>query len=79
MTQLNDMLPDIEIADPAVEAVLSTLSVTEEMAFRFRVETEMFESETRQILLANHVLKETALSSVGAVEAAVALAKRWRL
>lgn len=79
MPQLDDMFPDVEIGDPTVEAVLSALTVTEEMAARVRVETEMLEGETRQILLANHALRETALASAEAVQAAVALAKRWRL
>ena len=79
MFQFDDMLLGVAIADPAVEAVLSTLTVTEEMATRVRAETELLEGETRQILVANRALRETVLSSAETVQVAVALARRWRL
>jgi hypothetical protein len=79
MAQLDDMLRDIEIADPAVEAALTALNVAEEMAILLRAETKIFEGETRQILKANLALRDTSLSSLEVAQAAIALARRWHL
>ena len=79
MAQPDHSLFDVDIADPAVEAVLTLLSASEETAIRIRAETEALEGETRQILQANLVLMVTPASSQEAVHAAVALAKRLRL
>ena len=79
MHQPDDMLQDVELADPAVEAALTALTLAEEIAALVRAETEMLEGETRQILTYNHVLMETALPSMEATQAFIALARRWRL
>ena len=79
MAQPVHPLFDIEITDPAVEAVLMLLSASEETAIRIRTEIEALAGETRQILEANLALMVTPASSQEAVDAAVALARRWRL
>ena len=79
MPKPDDMLLDIEIADPAVEAALTVLTVSEETAILVRAETEALASETRQILEANLALMVTATSSQKAAQAAVALARHWHL
>ena len=80
MLQPDEMLWDVEIDDPAVEAALAALIAAEEMAALVRAETEVLESETRQVLKANHVLMEAAcLPSLEAAQAAIMLARRWRL
>lgn len=60
MLQPDEMLRDVEIDDPAVEAALAALIAAEEMATLVRAETEVLESETRQVLKANHALMEAA-------------------
>lgn len=78
MPQPDDMLSDVEIADPAVEAVLGALTVAEGMAARIHAETELLEGETRRILLSNHALLATGLLSVEAAQAAVVSVRRGR-
>ena len=79
MPKPDDVLLDIEIADLAMEAALMVLTVSAETAILMRAETEVIASETRQILKANLALMVTPTSSQDAVQAAVALARRWRL
>ena len=79
MLMPDNLLLNIEIADPAVEAALTALTVSQEMNIRVRAETEVLADETRQILKANLALRVTPTSSQEAVHTAVALAKRWRL
>lgn len=79
MPQSYDMLQDVEVEDPAVEAVLAALTVAQEMATLVRLETAMLEGETHQILMSNRTLMGTALSSLEAAQAAIVLARRWRL
>ncbi|RZI71325.1 MAG: hypothetical protein EOP13_18435 [Pseudomonas sp.] len=77
MPQRDDMLRDIEIADPVVGAALSMVTVAEKMAALVRAETDVLERGTRQILEANLALRGTPLSSPKAAQAATILAKRW--
>ena len=79
MPQPDDIILAIEIADPAVEAALMVLTVSEETAILVRTETEAPAGETRQILKANLALMVTSTSPEEAAHAAVALARRWRL
>ena len=79
MPQPDTTLLDINVADPAVEAVLTMLTASAETAMRVRAETEALAGETRKILIANLALMVTPASSRGAAQAAVALARRWRL
>ena len=79
MPQPDTTLLDINVADPAVEAVLTMLTASAETAMRVRAETEALAGETRKILIANLALMVTPASSREAAQAAVALARRWRL
>ena len=79
MVQPDGLLLDIEIADPAVQAALAVLTVSEKTAILVMAETEALAGETRLILEANLALMVTPASSEEAVQAAIALARRWRL
>ena len=79
MLMPDSLLLDIEIADPAVEAALTMLTISEETAILVKAETASLAGETRQILKANLALMVTSTSPEEAVRAAVALARRWRL
>ncbi|RYF41145.1 MAG: hypothetical protein EOO38_21035 [Cytophagaceae bacterium] len=79
MTQSDHPLFDVDIADPAVEAVLTMLTASAELAIRVRAETEALEGETRQIVKANLALMMAPLLSQDTVQAAIASARRWRL
>ena len=79
MPQPDTALLDIDIADPAVEAILTMLTASAETAMRVRAETDVLAGETRRILRANLALMVTPTSSQEAAQAAVALARRWRL
>ena len=79
MHQPDDMLQDVELADPTVVAGMTALTLAEEMATLVQAEIEMLEGETRQILTYNHALMETALPSFDVVQTAIALARSWRL
>ncbi|RZI72373.1 MAG: hypothetical protein EOP13_15265 [Pseudomonas sp.] len=79
MAQSVHPLFDINIADPAVETVLTLVSASEETAILVRAETDALAGETRQILKANIALMVTPASSQEAAQAAVALARRLRL
>ncbi|RZA30616.1 MAG: hypothetical protein EOP02_00950 [Proteobacteria bacterium] len=79
MPQPDNVLLDINVTDPTVEAALTVFTVSEKAAILVRAETEMLAGETRQIVKANLALMVTPASSQKAVQDAVALAKRWRL
>jgi hypothetical protein len=63
MPQLDGMLRDVEIADPAVEAVLAVLAVAEEVVAQVRAETEVLEGEIRLIVNSNQKLMALPLSA----------------
>jgi hypothetical protein len=73
MAHLDKIAWDIQTLDPTLEAALAAITEAQEIAILVRAETELFESETRQILIANHVLMEAACSSLEVVQAAVTL------
>ena len=73
MAQMDKIARDIVTLDPTLEAALAAITEAEEIAVLVRAETELFESETRQILVANQALMEAACTSLEAVQAAVTL------